>query len=250
MNDVFRVSVSGGTPMPLTNERYTNEFQGAGSPDGKSIAFSARGTSSQQWWRNGHSHLDQSEIWLASDAAASNYRKIVDRGSKSNWPMWSADGAGLFFMSDRSGSENIWYSSLDGQARQVTKFDKGRVLWPSITPDGKTIAFEKDFGLWTLETGSGKTSEVKVELRGAAATPAVERQRLTTQFRELSLSPDGKKAAVIIRGEVFAVSAKDGGDAERVTTTPAREFGVTWIGRQPEAGLHLRPWQREQPRGL
>ena len=31
-----------------------------------------------------------------------------------------------------------------------------------------------------------------------------------------------------MRGEVFAASAKDGGDAERVTTTPAREFGVAW----------------------
>ena len=28
MNDVFRVSIDGGTPMPVTNERYTNEFQG------------------------------------------------------------------------------------------------------------------------------------------------------------------------------------------------------------------------------
>ena len=86
----------------------------------------------------------------------------------------------------------------------MTSFASGRVLWPSITTDGKTIAFEKDFGVWTVDTASGKTAEVKVELRGAAATPAVERQRLTNQFTELTISPDGKKAAFVVRGEVFA----------------------------------------------
>ena len=34
-------------------------------------------------------------------------------------------------------------------------------------------------------------------------------------FRELSLSPDGKKLAVTAHGEVFAASVKDGGSAFR-----------------------------------
>jgi Tol biopolymer transport system component/C-terminal processing protease CtpA/Prc len=230
MNDVFRVSIDGGTPMPVTNERYTNEFFSALSPDGRTLAFSARGISPTQWWRNGHSHIDEAEIWLAAEGApaASRYRRVVARGAKAMWPMWAGDGKSLFYMSDRSGSENIWQAVIDGASRQVTRFAKGRVLWPSITADGKTIAFEKDFGLWTLDTASGQAAELTVELRGAAAAPAVDHQRFTNQFSGLALSPDGKKVAFIVRGEVFAGSAKDGGDAERVTTTPAREFGVTW----------------------
>jgi tricorn protease len=226
MNDVFRVSVDGATPMPVTNERYTNEFFSAASPDGATLAFSARGIASGQWWRNGHSHIDESEIWTRSSTGA--YTRIVDRGAKALWPMWAGDGRSLYFMSDRGGTENIWQAPLQGAAKAVTSFPRGRVLWPSITTDGKTIAFEKDFGVWTVDTASGKTAEVKVELRGAAATPAVERQRLTSQFTELTISPDGKKSAFIVRGEVFASSSRDAGDAERVTTTPAREFGVAW----------------------
>jgi tricorn protease len=226
MNDVFRVSVDGGTPMPVTNERYTNEFFSAASPDGTTLAFSARGIASGQWWRNGHSHIDESEIWTRSIAGA--YTRIVDRGAKALWPMWAGDGKSLYFMSDRSGSENIWHAPLQGAAKAVTSFARGRVLWPSITTDGKTIAFEKDFGVWTVDTASGRTTEVKVELRGAAATPAAERQRLTSQFTELAIAPDGKKAGFVVRGEVFASSSRDPGDAERVTTTPAREFGVEW----------------------
>ena len=79
MNDVFRISVEGGAPMPVTNERYTNEYFSAQSPDGRTIAFSARGIASQQWWRHGHSHIDQSEIWLAGDGEpSSRYTRLVD----------------------------------------------------------------------------------------------------------------------------------------------------------------------------
>jgi Tol biopolymer transport system component/C-terminal processing protease CtpA/Prc len=239
MNDVFRVSAKGGTPMPVTAERYTSEFFGASSPDGATVAFSARGNAAGQWWRNGHSHLDESEIWTvtgvgsldvgkATGAGAGSYRKVVDRGAKALWPMWAADGQSLFFMSDRSGAENIWHTTLAGQPRPVTRFEKGRVLWPSITADGRTIAFERDFGIWTVDTASGQASAVKIALRGAAAGPLVERQRFTSQFTELKVSPDGRKAILAVRGDLFAVSAKDGGDAERVTATPGRERHVVW----------------------
>ena len=64
LNDLYRVSVNGGTPLPVSADRYTNEFFCAPSPDGKTLAFSARGIASGQWWRKGHSHIDESEIWL------------------------------------------------------------------------------------------------------------------------------------------------------------------------------------------
>ena len=100
--------------MPVTNERYTNEFFSAPSPDGATLAFSARGIASGQWWRNGHSHIDQSEIWTRSSTGA--YTRIVDRGAKALWPMWAGDGRSLYFVSDRSGSENIWQAPPQGAA--------------------------------------------------------------------------------------------------------------------------------------
>ena len=142
--------------------------------------------------------------------------------------MWEAGGRGLYFMSDRSGAENIWHTTLDGKARPLTRFERGRVLWPSITTDGRTIAFERDFGIWTLDTASGRAAPVPIRLRGAAAGPSVDRQRFTNQFTELVLSPDGKKAIIAVRGDLFAVSAKDGGEAERVTATPGPESSVSW----------------------
>ncbi len=244
MNDVLRVRASGGTPLPFSDERYTSEFFAAPSPaDPGLVALSVRGNAAAQWWRRGHSHLDESEIWVlrptafpqnAPGATTSvlGYQKTVDRGAKALWPMWSADGKHLYFMSDRDGAENIWVTPVphagDGQGRRVTSFSDGRVLWPTISRDGKTIAFERNFAIWTLNTATGHAAEVKVRRLGAPAGTTVEHLRLTSQIRELSLSPDGKKILFTVRGEIFAASAKDGGDAARVTTTSGNESQIAW----------------------
>ncbi|MGH9947507.1 MAG: S41 family peptidase [Pyrinomonadaceae bacterium] len=224
MNDIYRVAATGGTPMQVSSDRYTSEFQSTPLADG-SIIFAARGNSAGQWWRRGHSHLDESELWLKT---GDSYKQLTERGAKQNWPMATADGAKIYFVSDRNGQQNIWSMPRGGQAKQITNFTDGRVLWPNMSYDGGEIVFERNFHIWKMKTDGGKPQELTVTLRGAASSPMNERIPLSTQIRELALSPDGKKVAVIARGEVFAASAKDGGEAVRVTNTVAPESFVTW----------------------
>ncbi|MEO8218858.1 MAG: hypothetical protein ABI718_17420, partial [Acidobacteriota bacterium] len=151
MNDIYRVSVSGGTPMAVSADRYVNEYFSAPSPDGSTLAFAGHGIGSSQWWRHGHSHIDESEIWLLTLTGTPSYRKLTAGGAKELWPMWNADGTRVFYMSDNDGSENIWATSLDGKRSQITHFKNGRLIWPSISADGRKIVFERDFGSasWT-----------------------------------------------------------------------------------------------------
>ncbi len=228
MNDLFRVSVDGGTPMAVSSERYVNEFWAAPSPDGKSVAFSARGIANRQWWRNGRSHLDQCEIWVKHEGSAESYERLTGGGVKEMWPMWSPDGRHLYFVSDRSGSENLWVKPISGAARQITRFKDGRLLWPGISYDGKWIVFERDFNLWKLDTSRGEAARITITRRGLPAVPTVQNLALTNQFQELALSPDGKKVAFAVRGEIFAASASDGGTATRVTRTPVAESQIVW----------------------
>ena len=228
MNDVYRVSPEGGTPMRVSADRYVNEFFASPSPDGQSIAFSARGNASAQWWRKGHSHLDEAEIWVLRLGAQPGYEKISTGGAKEVSPMWSADGRSIYYVSDRSGAQNIWVRPQGSQPRQVTQFKDGRVLWPDISPDGRMIVFERNFGIWKLDPSGGQASEVRISLKGTATQPVVEHLSLTNQFQDLALSPDGRKVAFSARGEIFAASARDGGDAARVTRTYARESQIAW----------------------
>gem|GEM_PF-104275 len=282
MQDVYRVRSTGGTPMPVAADRYASEYWAAPSPDGSLVAVTARGIVSGQWWRHGHSHIDESEIWLVRPGAAAavassgtparassrgaagpapdatpdtpRYTPVTARGAKSAWPMWAPDGGTLYFMSDRGGAENLWAQPVAGgrpagEARRVTGFTDGRVLWPSAARDGRTIVFERDFGVWRADVATGQASAVPVTLRGAPAASAVERLTLTSGFQELALAPDGRKLAFTARGVVFATVARDpataggaggagasgapapasaGGDAVRVTTAPGMAQGLAW----------------------
>jgi tricorn protease len=228
MNDIFRVSAEGGTPMQVSADRYTSEFYAAPAPDGNTLAFAARGMASQQWWRKGHSHLDESEIWLRREGAPAVYERVSEGGAKELWPMWGRDGRTLYYVSDRGGAQNIWTRPPGGRARQVTRFEDGRVLWPNISYDGRSIVFERDFRIWKMDTETGKAALVPITRRGAPAGGAPQHLSLTTGFRHLALSPDGKKVAFVAHGDVFAASAGDGGDALRVTRTPANESQIAW----------------------
>jgi tricorn protease len=226
--DIYRVRASGGMPMQVSADRFTNEFAAAPSPDGKNLAFSTRGNGPGQWWRKGHSHLDESEIWLMRGLSTSSYEKIVDMNGKNYWPMWSGDGRSLFFMSDRTGAENIWTQPLSGQPKQITQFRAGRLLWPDISGDGKTIVFERDFSIWSLDVDSGRTAQIPIRRRGASIGPVSEHLTLNTGFQSLALAPDGRKVAFVARGEIFAAAAREGGNAARVTRTLANEAQIMW----------------------
>src|SRR5947209_11115329 len=51
--DVYRVSVQGGTPMPVAADRYTTEYFAAPSPAGDTIPITARAHAGAQLWPNG-----------------------------------------------------------------------------------------------------------------------------------------------------------------------------------------------------
>ena len=186
--------------MAVTNDRYTSEYEASPLADG-SFVFAARGIVMGQWWRVGHSHLDETELW---EKRGDKYTQLVGRDAKHMWPMATADGSKIYFMSDKSGSQNIWVLPRGGQEKQLTNFKDGRVIWPTLSYDGKEITFERNFHIWRMNADSGSAQELSIALRGAASTPMTDRVALAGQIRDLALSPDGKKVAVIARGEVFA----------------------------------------------
>lgn len=232
MYDVLRVRASGGQPMQVAADRYAAEYWSSPSPDNKTLAITARGTVAGQWWRHGRSHLDESELWLVHniDAASPTYERLGEAGgAKDAWPQFAPDGQSVYYMSDRSGNENLWQKPLKGTAKQLTSFTNGRVLWPSIANNGSAIVFERDFGIWRYDVAKAQAQAVAVTLRGAAADAVPERQTITQGFQSLALAPDGRKLAFLTRGEVFVSASREGGDAVRLTNTPDAETDVTWL---------------------
>ena len=230
----YKIHIDGGTPIQVAGDPRETHYNLAISPDGKTLAFNNNGS---QWWRRGQHPSGHSDIWRVSEAArASDHRRLTQYLGKNLRPMWNADGAGLYYLSDRDGEENIWYMTLAGDAEteQFTHFTDGRVLRPSISADGKWIAFERDFRIWRLNLENRASGPVEIILQTDEKSNPIQHHSYVSGINEFELAPDGKKVAFIVHGEVFADLAdkgdkvKKGGDSFKVTDTPFRESQLRW----------------------
>ncbi|MGH9475514.1 MAG: S41 family peptidase [Terriglobales bacterium] len=233
MNDIDRVRITGGTPLPVSSQRYVDQYDAAAAPDG-SLAVVTRGEMGlSQWWRDGHAHIDNTQIWrvvpAAVDGAKTGYQMLLPTDQAKNiWPMWGPEGRTLYFMSDRSGAENLWeLPSVGAQPRALTHFTDGRLLWPALAADGSAIVFARDFRVWKLDLRHHRVADVPITMVGVPHLPSIVPTTITTAT-DPAVSPDGKKLAYTAHGEVFVDMAENGGPALRLTHTGKLQFGLQW----------------------
>lgn len=237
---LFEVPLGGGTPFLVWEEPYESFYNVAFAPDGVTVALNNNGDA---FWRRGPNPHGASQIWLARREGAGDpltaWRKLVDVPCRNAWPMWRPDGAGIYFVSDRDGHENLWYQPLEGgDAEPVTQSRDGRMLRPTLSPDGREVLFEREFGIWSVDLFSGEIHPLQIEVPPAASRNPITHHRQSDHLCDLALSPDGKKILFVAHGKLFAdfadKSERPKNDAFPVSDTNARESQPAW---HPESAL-------------
>jgi Tol biopolymer transport system component len=167
------------------------------------------------------------DIWLY-DVKTGQHHQLTTFGGEDRDPVWSPDEQAVYFLSERSGSFNVWKMPLNqpDAAVQVTHFSRNPVRFLSIAQDG-TLAFGYDGELYRLAPGAAEPQKVAVQI--AADTLARDRvlKRYTDGATEIAPSPDGEEVAFVVRGEVF-VTSTEFGDTKRITDTPTQERSVSF----------------------
>ncbi|HEX6938392.1 MAG TPA: BamA/TamA family outer membrane protein [Longimicrobiales bacterium] len=141
LTDLFITDLDGNLRR-LTNDRYANLFP-SWSPDGRSIAFStdqAPGTDfetlSYSNLRVALYHLDTGEIELLPHQ---------DVGKNIN-PVWSPDSRSLIWVSDRTGTKDLYLFNRDeGQLYRITRMLSGS-MGPTATDMSPTLAWARGSG--------------------------------------------------------------------------------------------------------
>ena len=202
-NQFYTISSQGGAveKLPLGYAEF-----GSYSPDGKEIAVTFISQVFRNWKRyRGGWNADIHIFNFANNRS----EKITTTDASDELPMWH--GRSIYFLSDR-GPEvrmNLWrYDLNDKTYTQLTKFTDYDAHFPSLGPDD--IVMEAGGKLYLYQLSTQKLKEVKVNLvtDRTSLKPSVMPAERFIQYS--NISPDGNRALIGARGEIFSVPAEFG----------------------------------------
>ncbi len=212
---LWKVSINGGMPeeLPLPEGGFCSY-----SPDGKKLAYNRVMREFRTWkyYRGGMAD----EVWVYD---GKKVEKITDNDAQDIFPMWVGDE--IYFVSDRDMTMNVFvYNTKTKATSKVTNFDDFDVKFPST--NGKLVIFEKGGFLYKLDPATKKAEQIHITLASDLVYSRTEYKKVSG--RGFSVSPDGKRAAVVARGEVFDVPVGKGITRNISQTPGANERGASW----------------------
>ena len=196
------------------------------SPDGRFFLYTNFKSSESEWRKHAVSEATR-DIWLY-DSKDGTHRQLTDWRGEDRNAVWSADGKSFYWLSERSGSFNVWKQSIDGQAKpaQVTFHEKHPVRFLSVSKENDLV-YGFDGEIWRLAHSSKDSAKVNVHISQGSLLDGVTFANISDQVSEVAVSADGTQLGVIARGEVFVIDA-DRGTTRRVTDTPQHEKNLSF----------------------
>ena len=183
------------------------------------------------------------QLWLY-DAVSGHHERVfavdgVDRLS----PVWSADGAALYYLSEASGWLNAWRADLEtGEETQLTFFEGGPVHDLSVADDG-TLAFGFDGRIYVRAPGAEAPRPIEILTLDQRAS--IDVNVLAGAADEMVSSPDGQLLALVAHTDVFLLDRA--GNYRQVTATPGEEKNVAF---SPDGSTLVYAAQRGHEWGL
>ncbi|MBR1574502.1 MAG: PD40 domain-containing protein, partial [Bacteroidales bacterium] len=183
-------------------------------------------------FRKHHTSSVTRDIWLYRgtpekiDANGTFTRLSTFAGEDRN-PVFAADGKTFYYLSEQDGKTlNVFRSQIDAPAPvRLTAFDKDPVRYLSVSDNG-LLAFSQNGELYTLREGE-QPKKLEISILRDEVERDMQIITFTGNASAMSVSPDGKEIAVVIRGDVF-VTSTDYKTTRRITNTPEQERGVSF----------------------
>ncbi|MFL6292563.1 MAG: hypothetical protein ACJ759_16850, partial [Thermoanaerobaculia bacterium] len=215
MSEILRIDVATGRKRVLVDD---DGVQPSWSPHGLRIAYWGVPADSAR------------RILWTVPVDGGKPLQVLDDGAL-NWnPVWSPDGAWLYFGSDRSGSLNLWRLPIDersgevlGEAQPVTTPSTASGFW-SLSQDGSRILYAAN----ESKANVGRFPFDPVGLRATGREEAVTRG--SHRVSSCAVSPDGRRIAfhaALPREELF-VAGVDGSGLRQLTHDGFKDRQPVW----------------------
>ncbi len=124
--------------QPLTVEtllKIARVSDPALSPNGRLVAFTVQAPDLDK-------NIKPEQIYIVPLDGLATPRQLTQDGSVNERPRWSPDSRQIYFVSNRSGSQQIWVMDADGsRSRQISRLAT-EASGETLSPDGKKLVFQ------------------------------------------------------------------------------------------------------------
>jgi tricorn protease len=210
IGQLYYASVDGGIPeqLPLPRGGFCSF-----SPDKKQMAYNRVFREFRTWkhYRGGQAD----EIWIY-DFNTRGITNITNNPGQDIFPMWS--GNKIYFFSDRDFRMNLFVYSLDTkETTKLTTFTEFDCKFPSL--GDKAIVFENGGSIYRTDLASGQTAKVPIRIVEDFDGGRPTWKDVSREVTNFEIAPDGNRALLGARGDVWTVPVKNG-NTRNITQTP------------------------------
>jgi len=227
--DIYKVGIDGGTPILMTGYLFDHEYNGRITSDGRYLLY-ANGSGMSRWWRRDLKASKIADIYLCDrEQKTFTSKRLTNNPTHDIWPVLNEARNELYFVSYRGDWAQVWKQSLDGgEAVALTNFTGDGVQWLNSNPQGTMLVFEQGFKIWMLDPDNGTPQEIPITIRSDERFNLDEKKTFKGDVQWYSLSPDEKKIAAVIHGEIYVLPVEDAVAGKQITYTSARERRPVW----------------------
>src|SRR4029077_6945411 len=220
IGSLFTVGLDAELPQQLPVPR--GGF-GSFSPDDSNLAYNRVFREFRTWKHDRGGMAD--DIWIC-DFKTGATENLTDNPAQDICPMWAPDNK-IYFISDRDNRMNLFVVDLaTKETKQLTHFIDFDIKFPSLGKD--SIVFEQAGYIWRYDLATGQSAPVPIEIKEDFASGRAPFPDASKHTESVNLAPDGQRAVVVARGDIFSVPAKDGTSRALTKTSNAHERDAVW----------------------
>lgn len=222
LSELYVVNVAGGRPVQL----LTTPAEDARYNKAKTVLVYTDKKAGENAWRKHHTSSVARDI-RSYDVKTKTHKFLTTFKGEDRQPIFNANEDALYYLSEQSGDFNIWKMTINNPSEktQITNFKKNPVRFLSVA-NNNLLCYGYDGEIYTQKEG-GEPQLVNISLRNDNTPYSTLYKEYSYGATEMSVSPNGKEIAFVVRGEVFVTSVEYS-TTKRITNTPEQERNVSF----------------------
>lgn len=157
LSELYSVNAEGNLNQVLTTPAESATWN---KDKTKLIYHDRKGYENQ--WRKHHTSAVTRDVWLY-DPTTKEHTQLTDFNGEDRNPIWTANEESFYYLSEESGSFNVWKKDIGGgNKKQITSLKDHPVRFLTMSNSGR-LAFGYDGELYTTRE-SGELEKVNIQI--------------------------------------------------------------------------------------